>query len=235
MTEQTFNYFDLPIGESPEPTPVSEQRRALARELLAISEQLVRLDADEAALAAYTDQARALREQLEGHGHRSMRDILGRLISGQGSRQDALDMAEFEILSGPASPLSPPMNLWMDGDTVRGSATFGRVFMGPPGKVHGGVLALALDMLMAKTQDFVTGLGMTGTLNIRYLAPTPLNTEIRFEARLNRLDGRKLFTEAKVFAGDTQTVEATGIWISAQGDYRLRGRFAHLAPTDQPA
>ena len=235
MTNETFNYFDLPIGESPEPTPVSEQRRALARELLAISEQLVRLDADEAALAAYTEQARALREQLEGHGHRSMRDILGRLISGQGSRQDALDMAEFEILSGPASPLSPPMTLWLDGDTVHGSATFGRVFMGPPGKVHGGVLALALDMLMAKTQDFVTGLGMTGTLNISYLAPTPLNTEIRFEARLNRLEGRKLFVEAKVFAGDTQTVEATGIWISAQGDYRLRDRFAHLGAARQPA
>lgn len=235
MTNETFNYFDLPIGESPEPTPVSEQRRALARELLAISEQLVRLDADEAALAAYTEQARALREQLEGHGHRSMRDILGRLISGQGSRQDALDMAEFEILSGPASPLSPPMTLWLDGDTVHGGATFGRVFMGPPGKVHGGVLALALDMLMAKTQDFVTGLGMTGTLNIRYLAPTPLNTEIRFEARLNRLEGRKLFVEAKVFAGDTQTVEATGIWVSAQGDYRLRDRFAHLGAARQPA
>lgn len=236
MSNETYNYFDLPIGESPEPTPVSEQRRALARELLAISEQLVRLDADEAALADYTAQARALREQLEGHGHRSMRDILGRLITGQGSRQDALDMAEFEILSGPASPLSPPMTLWVDGDTVRGSATFGRVFMGPPGKVHGGVLALALDMLMAKTQDFVTGLGMTGTLNIRYLAPTPLNTEIRFEARVNRLEGRKLFTEAKVFAGDTQTVEATGIWISARGDYRLRDRFVHLAEADdQPA
>ena len=68
MTNETFNYFDLPIGESPEPTPVSEQRRALARELLAISEQLVRLDADEAALAAYTEQARALREQLHAEG-----------------------------------------------------------------------------------------------------------------------------------------------------------------------
>ena len=66
----------------------------------------IRLDADEAALAEYTEQARALRERLEGHGHRSMRDILGRLIVGKGSRQDALDMADFEILTGQATPLS---------------------------------------------------------------------------------------------------------------------------------
>lgn len=229
MSEQNFNYADLPLGESLEPTPVSAQRRALARELMAISEQLVRLDADEAALAVYTEQARALRQSLQHHGHRNMRDILGRLIAGQGSRQDALDMAEFNILTGPASPLSPPMTLWLDSDTVRGRARFGRVFMGPPGKVHGGVLALALDMLMAKTQDLVANLGMTGTLNIRYLAPTPLNTDVEFEARVVKLEGRKLLAEARVFANGHQTVAANGTWISAQGDYRFRTEYVHLA------
>ena len=233
MADEMYNYFDMLIAESPEPTAVSERRRELASELKAISEQLIRLDADEAALAEYTEQARALRERLEGHGHRSMRDILGRLIVGKGSRQDALDMADFEILTGQATPLSPPLELWLDGDTVRGRATFGRLFMGPPGKVHGGVLSLALDMLMAKCQDFVTGLGMTGTLNIRYMAPTPLNTEIRFESRVTKVEGRKLLTEARVFAGDTQTVSATGVWISSQGNYQLRDAYAHLAePAD---
>ncbi|ASK33360.1 hypothetical protein CEK62_02650 [Alcanivorax sp. N3-2A] len=226
MTEQTYNYFDLPLGESPAPTPVSAQRRALARELAAINEQLIRLDADEAALARYTEQARALRRDLEQHGHHSMRDVLGRLIVGQGSHQDVLDMSEFEILTGPANPMSPPVTLWLDGDVVRGQARFGRAFMGPPGKVHGGVLALALDMLMAKTQDMVENLGMTGTLNIRYLAPTPLNTDVEFEARLVRLERRKLITEATVFAAGVQTVAAQGIWISSRGDYRLRPEYA---------
>lgn len=239
MSEGTFNYFDLPLGEAPEPTPVSAQRRALARELAAISEQLIRLDADEAALAGYVAQARALREQLETHGHYSMRDVLGRLITGQGSRQDVLDMAEFEILTGPANPMSPPMTLWIDGETVRGRACFGRAFMGPPGKVHGGVLALALDMLMAKTQDFVENLGMTGTLNIRYLAPTPLNTEVEFEARLVKLERRKLITDARVFAGGVQTVAADGIWVSSRGDYRLRPEYAQRqaarTPNEAPA
>jgi len=112
---------------------------------------------------------------------------------------------------------------------VRARATFGRAFMGPPGKVHGGVLSLALDMLLAKTQDFVTSLGMTGTLNVRYMAPTPLHREVNFEARLVRLQGRKLFNEARVFVDGVQTVAASGIWISSQGDYRLRPEYAHLA------
>jgi acyl-coenzyme A thioesterase PaaI-like protein len=74
---------------------------------------------------------------------------------------------------------------------------------------------------------------MTGTLNIRYMAPTPLNTEIRFESRVTKVEGRKLLTEAKVFAGDTQTVSATGVWISSQGNYQLRDAYAHLAePAD---
>lgn len=229
MTEEKYHYFDMPIGELPEPTPVSARRRELARELAAINEQLVRLDVDEAALMAATEQARALRESLEGYSHRSMREILGRLISGQGNRQDALDMADFEILSGPANAMSPPVTFWLDGDVVRARATFGRAFMGPPGKVHGGVLSLALDMLLAKTQDFVTSLGMTGTLNVRYIAPTPLHREVNFEARLVRLQGRKLFNEARVFVDGVQTVAASGIWISSQGDYRLRPEYAHLA------
>src|SRR5690554_1766370 len=229
MTEEKYHYFDMPIGELPEPTPVSARRRELARELAAINEQLVRLDVDEAALMAATEQARALRESLEGYSYRSMRDILGRLISGQGNRQDALDMADFEILSGPVNAMSPSVTFWLDGDVVRARATFGRAFMGPPGKVHGGVLSLALDMLLAKTQDFVTSLGMTGTLNVRYMAPTPLHREVNFEARLVRLQGRKLFNEARVFVDGVQTVAASGIWISSQGDYRLRPEYAHLA------
>ena len=55
MADEMYNYFDMLIAESPEPTAVSERRRELASELKAISEQLIRLDADEAALAEYTD------------------------------------------------------------------------------------------------------------------------------------------------------------------------------------
>ncbi len=39
MADETYNYFDMLIAESPEPTAVSVQRRALAAELKAVSGQ----------------------------------------------------------------------------------------------------------------------------------------------------------------------------------------------------
>ena len=56
--------------------------------------------------------------------------------------------------------------------------------------------------------------GMTGTLTVRYRLPTPLHTPLRFEARFDRAEGRKIFTSGEVFAGDARTAEAEGIFIS---------------------
>jgi acyl-coenzyme A thioesterase PaaI-like protein len=94
------------------------------------------------------------------------------------------------------------------------------------------VLALALDMLMAKTQDYVRQIGMTGTLNIRYLAATPLNTPVDFEARLISLERRKLLCEGSVWVNGEQTVSAEGIWISAHGEYALKPEFVSALPSD---
>jgi acyl-CoA thioesterase FadM len=55
---------------------------------------------------------------------------------------------------------------------------------------------------------------MTGTLTIRYRKPTPLDTELRFEAAVQRVEGRKIFAEGRLYAGDVLTAEAEGIFIS---------------------
>jgi acyl-coenzyme A thioesterase PaaI-like protein len=109
------------------------------------------------------------------------------------------------------------MQLWIDGDCVRGRARLDATFQGPPGRVHGGIIAAMLDVLMAKTQDLSRTMGVTGTLNIRYLKGTPLNTDIDMEARILRTEGRKLFCEGRFFVNGEQTVHAEGIWISMQG------------------
>ena len=57
---------------------------------------------------------------------------------------------------------------------------------------------------------------MTGTLTVRYRKPTPLHEELLFEARLVRVEGRKIFTESTVSAGGVLTAEAEGIFISAR-------------------
>ncbi len=74
---------------------------------------------------------------------------------------------------------------------------------------------------------------MTGTLNIRYLAATPLNTPVDFEARLVSLERRKLCCEGSVWVNGEQTVSAEGIWISAHGEYALKPEFSP-APSRMP-
>ncbi len=64
---------------------------------------------------------------------------------------------------------------------------------------------------------------MTGTLITRYRSPTPLHTELRFEAELVGMEGRKIFTKAHVIGHDHVCAEAEGIFISVE-----RERFQEL-------
>jgi acyl-CoA thioesterase FadM len=64
---------------------------------------------------------------------------------------------------------------------------------------------------------------MTGTLVVRYRRPTPLHTPLRFTAEYLRSEGRKLYTEARVHAGNVLCAEAEGIFVSI-----ARERFAEL-------
>lgn len=227
MGEQ-YHFFDIRVAEPPEATRESRIRRSVADQLKAMNERLIRLDAPEEELESLEAELARLNERLTRWEQRSYPDILRRLFDGSGSRQDVLDLLDFEILTGRATAVGLPLELWLDGDRVRGRGNFGSAFQGPPGRVHGGVISLALDMVMAKCQDFFTAKGFTGTLNIRYLAATPLESEIDFEARVTRVEGRKLFVEAKVFAGGEQTVEAGGVWICAAGDYVLRDEYTAM-------
>ncbi|MED5388216.1 MAG: PaaI family thioesterase [Pseudomonadota bacterium] len=228
MSDPRYHFRDILVAETPAPSPRASLHRALGKELAGLTEQVLRLDAPDDKVREYIEHIRQMRADLAQYGQRDYRAILQRLLAGEGTGDDVTDLVDFEILSGKASPMSPPLELWLDGDRVRGRAHFGMAFQGPPGRVHGGVLSLALDMLMAKTQDFVRQIGMTGTLNIRYLAGTPINAPVDFEARLVSLERRKLRCEGGVWVNGEQTVAAEGIWISAHGDYALKPEFAEL-------
>ena len=81
---------------------------------------------------------------------------------------------------GRANPLAPPIRLWLEGDQMVGTATFGAAYEGPPGCVHGGYVAAAFDEVLGSTQSLSGSPGMTGRLTVNYRSPTPLETELRF-------------------------------------------------------
>lgn len=131
---------------------------------------------------------------------------------------------DYSPLSGRANPLAPPMTFWIDGDTLFSEATFGHAYEGPPGCVHGGILAAAFDEILGAAQAASGDPGMTGTLTVVYRAPSPLHAPIRFEATLDDVQGRKVMTSARSYvagpSGDISaddrmlTAESHGIFIS---------------------
>ena len=128
------------------------------------------------------------------------------------------DLFPTSPMMGKFNPLSPPIQVEIENGVVRGTATFGYPYEGPPTCVHGGVLALAFDELLGAA-NFLSGApGMTGTLTVKYHKPTPLLTPLRLEAKVVRREGRKIFTWGGVYDGDTLTAEAEGLFIQVLAD-----------------
>jgi acyl-coenzyme A thioesterase PaaI-like protein len=115
---------------------------------------------------------------------------------------------------GALNPLAPPLLVDMVDDTILATGVFGDQYEGPPGYVHGGVIAAVFDEVLGFAQSLSGRPGMTGRLTVHYRAPTPLHTELRIEGRVERVDGRKIFTLGRLFHGDTLCAEAEGLFIS---------------------
>ena len=86
---------------------------------------------------------------------------------------------------------SPRLNMWIDGNKAFGTVRCGYAYEGPPGHIHGGFVAAILDQFLGMAQLAGGMPGMTGSLEIRYLRPTPLNTELSLEAAVEPAGGRK--------------------------------------------
>lgn len=212
--EKPWHLSDIAIGEPPAPTPEYVLRRRIGTAIKNLTERMIRVDMPVDTLGEIAGQLEALAERCGEFPRRPQMKNYERLYLGTATRRDVLDVLDYEIFTGLSTPISPPMTLWLDGDVVRGRANLGDTFLGPPGRVHGGVIAAMLDVLMAKTQDISKTMGVTGTLNIRYIKGTPINTDIDMEARILRTEGRKLFCEGRFFVNGEQTVHAEGVWIA---------------------
>jgi acyl-coenzyme A thioesterase PaaI-like protein len=114
---------------------------------------------------------------------------------------------------GEASPLSPRIDWDVVDSRVEGRGTFTAAYEGPPGFVHGGIVALAFDEILGIANISAGHPGMTGTLKIRYRRPTPLYRELKFTAWVDRVEGRRIHTRGEVHDGDTLTAEAEGVFV----------------------
>jgi acyl-coenzyme A thioesterase PaaI-like protein len=117
-------------------------------------------------------------------------------------------------VTGFRNAIAPPLVMHEEPDGLWWSEfELGEAYQGPPGWVHGGVLALVLDQILGEAAS--EGLSkplFTGTITLRYLRGTPLG-RLRAEATIERTDGIKTFVSGHMCDADGKTVEAEGIFI----------------------
>ncbi len=120
---------------------------------------------------------------------------------------------EHNAVGGFSNPLSPGINIWVEGAKAFGTTECGYAYEGPPGHIHGGYVAAILDQFLGMAQVAGGNPGMTGKLEIRYLKPTPLNTKLKLEAEVSRIDDRKTLVNGQIFANNNITARAEGLFI----------------------
>jgi acyl-coenzyme A thioesterase PaaI-like protein len=126
---------------------------------------------------------------------------------------DPHHMFPFSPQIGIYNPLAPPVMVEIVDGGVRGTGHLDAAYEGPPGCVHGGVIASLFDELLGLA-NIAAGVGaMTGTLTIKYRSPTPLKTDLTFTARHLGVDGRKVRAEGAIHAGERLCAESQGVFI----------------------
>ena len=128
---------------------------------------------------------------------------------------------ELNAVGGWSNPLSPGLNIWFEGERAFGTVTMGWAYEGPPRHVHGGYVAAVFDQFAGMAQMAGKQPGMTGRLTVRYHRPTPLNVELKLEAWVESVEGRKTVVSAEMRAGDTVTATCEALFIRPKGGIRM--------------
>lgn len=100
-------------------------------------------------------------------------------------------------------------------DSVEGTVTFGRYFLGGNGAVHGGAVALLFDEILGRLSDTAgRPPARTAYLHTTYLAITPVERRLTARAWFVSEEGRKRVLRGELWDGDTLCAEAEGLFIS---------------------
>ena len=127
------------------------------------------------------------------------------------------DFFPYSPAVGPLNPIAPPMDaVVVDGELfreVRASGILEAPYVGPPDIVQGGVIALLFDDILGIALVANDCGAMTGTLTVRYEAPTPIRTELFWVGRLETVEERRVVVSGELWAEGVRTATAEGVFI----------------------
>jgi hypothetical protein len=195
------------------------QSVAIAPLLRRVAGLVLALDDDDPAVAKLIEDLEAAERSLQP---RAPADPAPRL--GTDAPADRRPYVDHSRDVGAYNPCFPEYEMAVDGDHALGTVTFPLAFEGPPGVVHGGVLATFFDLAIQHHNCDVGVAGKTTSLLLEYRRPTPLATELRFEIE-RRADDRRITSQGRLALDDTTFCTAT--MEAVAGD---RSRLPHVPP-----
>jgi hypothetical protein len=199
----------------------SEQQK---RELLRLIDGLRRAIEAAVSLNAPLEELSSLADRTHALAAALLARSGSKPIPRYGPRFDPLDpnaMIAFSPVSGRYSPLAPPIELALEPGPpprILGDVTFGEAYEGPPSAVHGGVIASAYDQILALAALASDAGGPTASLTVHFRRLTPLRIPLRFEAWVERIDGRKVFVRGtcRVASSGDLVSEGEGMFVRFQ-------------------
>ena len=128
-------------------------------------------------------------------------DFLAADLTGDGRTID--EIANHCFGCGPANPQGLHLVFTTDASnsqaiTATAHLQLDRMHEGPPGHIHGGIIATLFDEAMSKLNRPLNVLAMTRHMEVDYLRPAPLYQPLLLVSRHVSREGRKLFHEAQL-------------------------------------
>ena len=134
--------------------------------------------------------------------------------------QNPSDFFPYSPAVGPFNPIAPPLKVEVTNEgkykEIRAFGKLDGVYVGPPDLVQGGVIALLFDDIMGSVLVVNNCGAMTGTLEVRYEKPTPINKELLWTGKIEEIEGRKIHVSAELWEEETRTATAKGVFVKVE-------------------
>jgi acyl-coenzyme A thioesterase PaaI-like protein len=189
-----------------------------------LNRAVARFDVDDGDWRQLAQHATALADRLETGRPRSKEHemlTLADYISVNEGRPlpvaigGAVEFDPFSPGAGRLHPAAVGMALRRDGEaSVTGTVSVDPMFQGPPGRVHGGVVALLIDELMGTVNRIAGRRAYTARLAVDLRAAAPIATELTLRAWLHEVGGRKITIKADGRSAEGLFAEAEGLFIA---------------------
>lgn len=184
----------------------SSAYETLARSVRRLIDTTIRTEVRPAAVAAAIAEIDRVTDELSA--------LLMPGSFGERTVDDGQPVAAGNAVIGIRNPSAPPLVLHHESDgSVWAEFNLGAAYEGPPGHVHGGVIALILDHVLGAPAHKPGRPAYTGTLTVRYHRATRLRTPLRAAAHIESVNGVKNFVVGTISDGDGPTVSAEGVFI----------------------